>query len=238
MLHPLAPLLPTNRLFLSNQYKTLAACGSLLSLPLPHQSFLPSSKLVYQVSITALNIQWQLVGNSLAQLLYPEQAPALNFAGQYPAVCPYLSIFTMHAYMQCRRAVHQHQRGSWRADHCHGSHSRWADCAQVLIVSRITQCLHASTRWQASVKAWQLHLSPILQAAVCNTTQAAAAAGTVEVDAHTTVLSLFGLLITLTAWGIGCASTIRIGNLLGAGHVQQARLSGEQPGALPAKQPA
>lgn len=107
-----------------------------------------------------------------------------------------------------------------------------------LIVSCITQCLHASTRWQASVKAWQLHLSPILQAAVCNTTQAAAAAGTVEVDAHTTMLSLFGLLITLTAWGIGCASTIRIGNLLGAGHVQQARLSGEQPWALPAKQPA
>eukprot|EP00891_Asterochloris_glomerata_P006992 jgi/Astpho2/6992/Aster-x1413 len=58
------------------------------------------------------------------------------------------------------------------------------------------------------------------------TTAMAAILGTVEVDAHTTVLSLFGLLITLTAWGIGCASTIRIGNLLGAGHVQQARLSG------------
>ena len=52
------------------------------------------------------------------------------------------------------------------------------------------------------------------------------------------MLSLFGLLITLTAWGIGCASTIRIGNLLGAGHVQQARLSGQRPGVWSQKQPA
>ena len=59
MLHPLAAPLPTNRLSLSNQQdtKTYAACSSLLSLPSPRQSFLTSSKLVYQVSITALRKQ-------------------------------------------------------------------------------------------------------------------------------------------------------------------------------------
>ena len=82
----------------------------------------------------------------------------------------------------------------------------------------------------------ELAAAPTTHVAGCSL--AAAAAGTVEVDAHTTMLSLFGLLITLTAWGIGCASTIRIGNLLGAGHVQQARLSGQWPGALSKKQPA
>ena len=52
------------------------------------------------------------------------------------------------------------------------------------------------------------------------------AAGTVELDAHTAILTLCVFLFISFPFGVATASTIRVGNLLGAGRPQQARLAG------------
>mmetsp|Transcript_7620 Transcript_7620/g.22493 ORF Transcript_7620/g.22493 Transcript_7620/m.22493 type:complete len:596 (+) Transcript_7620:1342-3129(+) len=58
------------------------------------------------------------------------------------------------------------------------------------------------------------------------TTAFAGALGTVELDAHTAMLTLCVFLFISFPFGVATASTIRVGNLLGAGLGQQARLSG------------
>ena len=50
--------------------------------------------------------------------------------------------------------------------------------------------------------------------------------GTVELDAHTAILTLCVFLFISFPFGVATASTIRVGNLLGAGQPQQARLAG------------
>lgn len=52
-------------------------------------------------------------------------------------------------------------------------------------------------------------------------------AGTVELDAHTAMLTLCVFLFLSMPFGVATASTIRVGNLLGAGLGQQARISGD-----------
>lgn len=58
------------------------------------------------------------------------------------------------------------------------------------------------------------------------TTAFAGALGTVELDAHTAMLTLCVFLFLSMPFGVATASTIRVGNLLGAGRGQQARISG------------
>ncbi len=52
-------------------------------------------------------------------------------------------------------------------------------------------------------------------------------AGTIEVDAHTAMLTLSVFLFLSFPFGIATASTIRVGNLLGAGEASTAKLSGK-----------
>lgn len=52
-------------------------------------------------------------------------------------------------------------------------------------------------------------------------------AGTIEVDAHTAMLTLSVFLFLSFPFGIATASTIRVGNLLGAGQPDTAKVSGE-----------
>lgn len=52
--------------------------------------------------------------------------------------------------------------------------------------------------------------------------------GTLEVDAHTTLMSLCGILWFTFCFGFGVATTIRTGNLLGAGEHHKARVSGNR----------
>ncbi len=52
-------------------------------------------------------------------------------------------------------------------------------------------------------------------------------AGTVELDAHTSLLTIATFLYFSFPSGVGQASTVRIGSLLGAGQPARARLSGE-----------
>lgn len=52
-------------------------------------------------------------------------------------------------------------------------------------------------------------------------------AGTVQLDAHTAMLTLCAFLFLSMPFGVATASTIRVGNLLGAGLGQQARISGD-----------
>lgn len=58
------------------------------------------------------------------------------------------------------------------------------------------------------------------------TTAFAGALGTVELDAHTAMLTLCVFLFLSMPFGVATASTIRVGNLLGAGLGKQARISG------------
>lgn len=51
-------------------------------------------------------------------------------------------------------------------------------------------------------------------------------AGTIQIDAHTTMISVSGVLFTLLGFGFAVGCTIRVGNLLGAQRPAQARLSG------------
>lgn len=55
------------------------------------------------------------------------------------------------------------------------------------------------------------------------------ATGTAELDAHTAILTLCVFLFISFPFGVATASTIRVGNLLGAGRPWQARLAGESP---------
>ena len=54
----------------------------------------------------------------------------------------------------------------------------------------------------------------------------AAYAGTVDLDAHTSLLTLVTFLYFSFPSGVGQASTIRVGNLLGAGQPARAQISG------------
>lgn len=63
--------------------------------------------------------------------------------------------------------------------------------------------------------------------------RACCVAGTVALDAHTTILTLCVFLFISFPFGVATASTIRVGNLLGAGRPQQARLAGAISSLLP-----
>ena len=98
--------------------------------------------------------------------IYTEQAPAVHCAGRVPTVCLCLSVLTVYACMHCRRAVHQHQGGSWRADHGHGSHSRWADSAQSVIICPTTQFL--TCKHKVAGICQELAAAPITHLAGCH----------------------------------------------------------------------
>ena len=51
-------------------------------------------------------------------------------------------------------------------------------------------------------------------------------AGTAQVDAHTTVMTIVSGTYMAVPFGLGCAATIRVGNLLGSGHGKRAELAG------------
>ena len=51
-------------------------------------------------------------------------------------------------------------------------------------------------------------------------------AGTIQIDAHTTMLSVSDILFTLLGFGFAVGSTIRVGQLLGAQRPAQAKLAG------------
>ena len=51
-------------------------------------------------------------------------------------------------------------------------------------------------------------------------------AGVAQVDAHTTVMTIVSATYVSVPFGLGCAATIRVGNLLGAGQGAQAQLAG------------
>ncbi len=50
--------------------------------------------------------------------------------------------------------------------------------------------------------------------------------GTVALDAHTAILTLCVFLFISFPFGVATAATIRVGNLLGGGRPQQARIAG------------
>lgn len=51
--------------------------------------------------------------------------------------------------------------------------------------------------------------------------------GTLQVDAHTTVMAIANSSYLALPFGVSTAATIRVGNLLGAGKPNQARISGK-----------
>ena len=50
--------------------------------------------------------------------------------------------------------------------------------------------------------------------------------GTIALDAHTAILTLCVFLFISFPFGVATAATIRVGNLLGGGRPQQARIAG------------
>ena len=55
-------------------------------------------------------------------------------------------------------------------------------------------------------------------------------AGTIQIDAHTTMLSVSDILFTFLGYGFGVGCTIRVGQLLGSQRPAQAKLAGQLPG--------
>ena len=56
--------------------------------------------------------------------------------------------------------------------------------------------------------------------------------GTVQLDAHTAIMTLLEFLYISFPFGIATSATIRVGNLLGAGRPHEARIAGERGGCL------
>ena len=58
-------------------------------------------------------------------------------------------------------------------------------------------------------------------------------AGTVQLDAHTAIMTLLEFLYISFPFGIATSATIRVGNLVGAGRPHEARIAGDRSGGLP-----
>lgn len=110
---------------------------------------------------------------------------------------------------------------------CYDSRSKEDEGEQPPLSSLLKAGLSPSTQWAFL----QLGLpGGLMMAADASsfdvTTAMAGALGTVELDAHTAILTLCVFLFISFPFGVATASTIRVGNLLGAGQPHQARLAG------------
>ena len=62
---------------------------------------------------------------------------------------------------------------------------------------------------------------------------AATSTGTVQLDAHTAIMTLLEFLYISFPFGIATSATIRVGNLLGAGRPKEARIAGKRAQCAP-----